>query len=57
MAQLPGTLRHAPAYAFVGRAPELALLRSLLPRAPADTAQTTEEPTRAVFGRIRRTAR
>src|SRR5438067_1264183 len=36
MAQLPGTLRHAPAYAFVGRAPELALLRSLLPRAPGE---------------------
>jgi DNA-binding CsgD family transcriptional regulator len=36
MAILPGSLRHAPAYAFVGRAPELALLRALLPGAPGE---------------------
>jgi DNA-binding CsgD family transcriptional regulator/tetratricopeptide (TPR) repeat protein len=36
MAHLPGTLRHAPAFAFVGRARELALLEGLLPRTPGE---------------------
>jgi DNA-binding CsgD family transcriptional regulator len=36
MPQLPGSLRHTPAYAFVGRARELAALRALLPRAPGE---------------------
>ncbi len=34
--QLPGAFRHAPAFAFVGRARELDLLRTLMPRAPGE---------------------
>jgi predicted ATPase/DNA-binding CsgD family transcriptional regulator len=36
MSQLPGSLRHSPAFAFVGRARELDLLRTLLPRASGE---------------------
>jgi DNA-binding CsgD family transcriptional regulator len=36
MSHLPGTLRHAPAFKFVGRAHELALLRALMPRTPGE---------------------
>src|SRR5919201_2776376 len=34
--QLPGSLRHSPAFAFVGRSRELEVLRALVPRAPGE---------------------
>lgn len=39
MAPLPGSLRHSPAYAFVGRAGELELVRTLLPRKAGDSGR------------------
>ncbi len=37
--RLPGSFRHAPTFAFVGRARELELLRTLLPRAEGEAGR------------------
>jgi len=36
MAQLPGSLRHSPSFAFAGRSRELDVLRALVPQAPGE---------------------